>query len=256
MDLNRIIVRQTLKDTYIHPIDNGDNFETKDSKKIQDLVIKMLDNGKTLDFDEEVRGVGKTTLILKLAEITGYPIVVENSSCIAHRAKEENKVVHIFNTRELDKLNDFLNKYKELGGRVLVDEITHNSYDKLYIAGISPIGFIKYDKTYLSPFKIFDKIRSISYEIHRLANIPGNLVREINVMSEAVANAYREYEEARNELMMIPNERTKEQNMLLRKAYDNRKDEFDEAVKMFYVTKDRFDTLTDKINKAIEGDNK
>lgn len=254
MDLNRIIIEQTLKDTYIHPTGNGEDFETKDSKKIKDLVTKMLDNENTLSFDEEVRDIGKTTLILKLAELTGMPIVVENSSCIAHRAKEENKTVHLFNTREIDVLVDFFKKNKVLRKRVLVDEISNDSLEKLEVAGITAIGFLRYEKNYLSRYKILCKIRSIACNMNILDNIPSNLLRNLNTMQDAVICAYKNYEDAKHELMITSNERTKEHENLLKKLYENRKKEFDEAVELFYKEKEKFDIALNKINKALEGE--
>lgn len=253
MNLNDIIVDNVICKTCVVLDDKGELEEKETSASLVASIKDMLRTEKVLTFKEETRGIGKTTLMLKLGDLTGIPVVVQNSRITQTIAKEKDLRTKIFDLKTIDKLYRFFKNNPSLERKVFIDDITHDDVELLEINNIKPIGFVLYKKGYLSNKEAITKIQNEVRELYQLANIPNNLLSRLCAMKDAALDAYYKYEEAKD-AMMLTRERTEDHNILLRTSYNNRVDEFKKAVDFYIKEKANFEVTLKKIREAVEGD--
>lgn len=119
----------------------------KEKREIQHLnggeVAKRIVSGEVVYTTENDRNIGKTTLILKIADVLNKPVIVRENY---------QKKIYLEKVKELG-LNVKILSIKEDGANIevfyndfLIDELSEREFNKLQSKGYTVSGFILSDE--------------------------------------------------------------------------------------------------------------
>lgn len=243
MNIIKTLVYNTLKDTYC-TLGTGDYTVTcnlKDREK--ERIASCLSAEACYESSKEMRRYGKTTLMIKLADVTGYPLICYNPRAVKARVNELGlKNIKLFSFKELKGITPC--------SRVLVDDLIVE--DIKYLKEelrLTPIGFVlvtsNKEKT---PLDIVLQVKEDADYILNKCTLVYSKRAKISDLKNRIAESYEILDGAKLMADSSILEDEKEYKAFYDMQYNNRAEEFFKLVELY----NEESTLCRKISVEID----